>query len=81
MILYYFELGKMVEDRGQNRYKVREEDPRREGDSSLAYRANRIWVYNTETDTVNYIKNRYTGTMTPIDEKEFFLIKLQAEWI
>ena len=41
--------------------------------------ANRIWEYDPTTDVVRYIKNRYTGIMTKIDMKEFFLIQLRAE--
>lgn len=41
--------------------------------------ANRIWCYDPLTDSVEYVKNRATGTMTPVDPKEFVMIQLRAE--
>jgi hypothetical protein len=45
----------------------------------LAYGSNRIWEWDRETDSVQYIKNRDTGLMTLVDRKEFLLIQLRAE--
>jgi hypothetical protein len=51
------------------------------GPSSLGYAANRIWAWDPETDEVKFLKNRQTGTMTPVDRREFLMVQLQAmEW-
>lgn len=42
------------------------------------YMANRAWEHNLSTDRVRWIKNRDTGTMTPIDRREFFLVQMSA---
>lgn len=41
--------------------------------------SDRIWEYDPTTNTVRYVKNRETGTMTKVDMKEFFLIQLKSE--
>jgi hypothetical protein len=46
---------------------------------TLAYGSDRIWEWDRETDSVQYIKNRDTGLMTLVDRKEFLLIQLRAE--
>jgi hypothetical protein len=49
------------------------------GPQMLAYGSDRIWEWDRETDSVQYIKNRDTGLMTLVDRKEFLLIQLRAE--
>lgn len=49
------------------------------GPRHIAYRASRIWEWDTETDTVWYIKHRQAGITMPVDRKEFFLVQLKAE--
>ncbi len=45
--------------------------------ATLAYSADRIW---RETgDTVKYMKNRYTGILTTVDMREFFIVKLRSK--
>lgn len=47
----------------------------------LSYGSDRIWVWDQETDEVKFVKNRHTGTMTPVDRQEFLMVQLQAvEW-
>jgi hypothetical protein len=46
---------------------------------TLAYGSDRIWEWDRETDSVQYIKNRDTGLMTLVDRKEFLLIQLRSE--
>lgn len=47
------------------------------GPLDLIQRANRVWL---EEDTgIKFIKNRYNSEDYPVDLKEFFWIKLQAE--
>lgn len=51
------------------------------GPHALGYGANRIWSWDPLTDEVKYVKNRHTGTMTPVDRREFLMVQLQAvEW-
>lgn len=50
-----------------------------QGPSAVTYASDRIWEWDRETDSVRYIKNRYTGTMTLVDPKEFLLIQFQAK--
>ena len=47
----------------------------------LGYTANRIWEWDTESDSVRCIKNRYTGLAEDIkvDSKEFLMIQLVAK--
>lgn len=49
------------------------------GPKRLAYGANRIWDLDTETNTVQFVKNRDLGLMSNVDQKEFFLVQLKAE--
>lgn len=42
----------------------------------LLQHSNRAW--QEKDDTVTFIKNRYTGLMTPVDMREFFLVKIRA---
>ena len=51
------------------------------GPHKLGYTADRIWAWDPETDKVEFIKNRYTGTMTPVDQREFLMVQIAAvEW-
>jgi len=51
------------------------------GPLRLGFVANRIWEYDTETNSVRCIKNRYTGLAEDIkvDRKEFLMIQLAAK--
>jgi len=51
------------------------------GPLRLGYTATRIWEWNTETDSVRYIKNRYSGLAedVEVDPKEFLMIQLAAK--
>jgi hypothetical protein len=42
----------------------------------LLQHSERVW--QETDDTVKFIKHRDTGIMTPIDMREFFLVKLRA---
>jgi hypothetical protein len=51
------------------------------GPVRLMYTANRAWLWDIETDCVEFVKNRDTGIMTPVDRREFLMVQLQAvEW-
>lgn len=47
----------------------------------VRYAAERIWEWNTNTDTVRFVKNIETGIMTPVKPGEFLMIQLRAEEI
>jgi len=51
------------------------------GPLRLGYTANRIWEWDTESDSVRCIKDRYTGLAENIkvDSKEFLMIQLVAK--
>jgi len=51
------------------------------GPLRLGYVADRIWEWDTETDSVRYIKNRYSGLAedAEVDPKEFLMIQLAAK--
>lgn len=44
----------------------------------VMYMADRAWEYNTKTNEVKWIKNRYLGLMAPIDKREFLLVQVAA---
>ena len=72
----YYEVADSVVSRPGGKYFVftSYEEP-----LSLSYASDRIWEWDRKTDTARYVKNRYTGIMTPVDPKEFMLIQLRAE--
>jgi hypothetical protein len=83
-ILYYEVNDGMVERLGGKyfRYSTSLRSARSgisKGPEMVVYFSNRIWEYDPSTNVVRYIKNRYTGTMTKVDRKEFLLIQLRAE--
>lgn len=45
----------------------------------VRYAAERIWEWNSDTDTVRFVKHLSTGIMTPVDHREFTMIQLRAE--
>lgn len=47
--------------------------------SRLLQHSERAWL--EEDDTVRFIKHRETGIMTPVDMREFFLVKLRSSHI
>ena len=51
------------------------------GPLRIGYTANRIWEWDTETDSVRCIKNRYSGLAedAEVDPKEFLMIQLAAK--
>ena len=75
--MIYYELSKAVADHYHNgiRHWVSNSDtmPR---PLTLLHHSERVW--QEQGDTVKFIKNRHTGLMTPVDVREFFLVKLQA---
>lgn len=88
--MIYYELNQSVADSQYNgvRYWASNNDSnpiswigamqrRLEGSSKLLQNSNRAW--KEEDDVVKFIKNRDTGIMTPVDMREFFLVKLRAK--
>jgi hypothetical protein len=75
--MIYYELSKAVADHYHNgaRYWVSNSDAM-SGRLTLLQHSERAW--EEEGDVVKFIKNRHTGLMTPVDMREFFLVKLQA---
>ena len=51
------------------------------GPKRLTYGASRIWEWDTENDSVRYVKNRYSGLAedAEVDPKEFLMIQLAAK--
>lgn len=88
--MIYYELSKAVADHYYNgvRYWVSHSDTKSNswigamqrshggGSLTLLQRSERAW--EEEGDAVKFIKNRFTGLMTPIDMREFFIVKLRA---
>ena len=86
--MIYYEMNKAVADHYYNgvRYWAATEAPvpnswisamlARRGQTRLLQHSERVW--QETDDTVKFIKNRFTGIMTPIDMREFFLVKLTA---
>ena len=75
----YLEMGEAGLARYGRRYfsvKPRRVDPL--GPVQAMYMANRAWEYNPKTNEVKWIKNRYLGTMAPIDNREFLLVQISA---
>jgi hypothetical protein len=72
---YYEVANSMVSRLGGKYFVFTSYDPAH----TLAYVSKRIWEWDRETDSVQYIKNRDTGLMTLVDRKEFLLIQLRAE--
>tara|TARA_R110000851_G_C12829834_1_gene540560 strand:- start:135 stop:374 length:240 start_codon:yes stop_codon:yes gene_type:complete len=48
------------------------------GISSGMPRAWRVWRLDEDNGAVTFVKNRLTGTMTAVDEKEFLMVQLMA---
>ena len=49
------------------------------GPTLMVYRARKIWEWNTETNTVRYVKNTNKDLVSKeADSKEFTLVKLAA---
>lgn len=88
--MIYYELSKAVAYQYHNgvRYWVSNGDTKPDswigamqrsyGGGSLVLMQHSDRVWEEEGDVVKFIKNRHTGLMTPIDMREFFLVKLQA---
>lgn len=89
--MIYYELNKAVADHYHNgvRYWVSNSDTNSDswigamqrshgGDGSLKLLQQSERAWEEKGDVVKFIKNRYTGLMTPIDMREFFLVKLRA---
>lgn len=88
--MIYYELSKAVADQYYDgvRYWVSETDitvkswvaamqrAHAGNQGRLLQHAERAW--KDDDDGIRFIKNRRTGLMTPIDKREFFLVKLQA---
>jgi hypothetical protein len=87
--MIYYELSKAVADHYHDgvRYWVLNDNIKSDyvtgmqqssklGNLKLLHHSERAW--QEQGDTVKFIKNRHTGLMTPIDMREFFLVKLQA---
>jgi hypothetical protein len=88
--MIYYELNRSVADHYYNgvRYWVSNGDTKPDswigamqrsrggGSLKLLQHSERAW--EEEGDVVKFIKNRFTGLMTPIDMREFFLVKLRA---
>lgn len=48
------------------------------GPQKINYRANRIWAWNSNNDTLKYVKNRDDGIMKEVDRKEFLVVQLKS---
>lgn len=91
--MIYYEMNKAVADHYYNgvRYWVSNSDAkpnswigamqRSHGGGSIAllHHSERAW--EEKGDAVKFIKNRFTGLMTAVDMREFFLVKLRARSI
>jgi hypothetical protein len=76
---FYYELGSIIADNkfGGHRYFHSYSSEMSHGTNSrVGYMSDRIWLENN--DTVKFVKNRHTGIMTPVDMREFFLVKLRS---
>lgn len=71
----YYEMSKAVADHYYNGVRYWAADPQ----LRLLQHSTRVW--QEKDDTVKYIKHRDTGIMTPVDMREFFLVKLRAKSI
>jgi len=86
--MIYYELNKAVADFYHNgvRYWVSNSDAnanswieamqRKHGNHKLLQQSERAW--REEDGVVKFIKHRGAGIMTPVDMREFFLVKLRA---
>lgn len=85
MSLLYYELGDYyVQAYGGKYFRYKTKPYERynsaaAGPMRAAYISERIWRWDPETDTVEYVKHRHTGIETPVDRKEFALIQIRAE--
>ena len=73
--MIYFEIGRKIADMqfGGARYWVS-----RPGANAFRYLQASDRAWSEEGDGVRFIKHRETGIMTPVDMREFFLVKLRA---
>lgn len=83
MIVFYFEIidpfSKKKEYIRVARHPSMSNSEDSRGPLVLVYRANRIWKHNTETDNIEWKKNRNSGLMSPIDKNEFLVVQLSAK--
>ena len=78
-VTLYYEVSPGFVKRGLPPYVVRVVDPNENivTHSRLLTSANRVWRLKSD-GTVSFTKHRETGTMTPVDMKEFFLVQLRS---
>ena len=74
-ILYY----ELVHGHLPAKYVYIQSPPNDKGPLCLLYVARRIWRWDSNADTVEFIKNRNARITEPVDPKEFLLIQLQAK--
>jgi hypothetical protein len=78
-VTLYYEIAPVFVERGYPPYVFQVADPNNlvvKHSRALSI-ANRVWRLKPD-GTVSYSKNRETGTMTPVDMKEFFLVQLRS---
>lgn len=81
MIILYYEIS---QGRKTPVYYRRVKNPHFKdapGPLGLVYRANRIWEWDSETDSVRSIKHRYVKNAedAEVDPEEFLMIQLAAQ--
>jgi hypothetical protein len=79
IITLYYEIAPMFVERGYPPYVFQVADPNNlvvKHSRALSI-ANRVWRLKPD-GTVSYSKHRETGIMTPVDQKEFFLVQLRS---
>lgn len=76
---FYYELSEVVADKkfdGHRYFHNFSSELKNTINSRAGYMSDRIWF---ESDNnIKFVKNRHTGIMTPVDMREFFLVKLRS---
>jgi hypothetical protein len=76
MIVFYYEVR-----RGKKtpRYFRRPYPKDGVGPLRLGFSADRIWQWDSETDSVHFVKNQLDGTSSTVDKSEFILVQCAAQ--